>query len=81
MSPPASPTPDKLKFKDKIKNIIVEAEIAQAKALREEQTQDARSLATDLLVQGYPSAFCGKVLLRHRESIHHYTVAAPNIEP
>jgi hypothetical protein len=60
MTPAASPTPEKLKFKDKLKTIIAEAEVAQAKALREEQTQDARSLATDLLVQGYPSAFCGE---------------------
>lgn len=37
-----------------------EAEAVQAQALREEQTQDVRSLATDLLIRGYPSAFSGE---------------------
>jgi hypothetical protein len=64
-SPTPSPTSEKLKFKDKLKNIIAEAEVAQAKALREEQTQDARSLATDILVQGHPSAFCGEPSHQH----------------
>ena len=55
-----SPAPvDTRQFKDKLKDAIAEAEVAQARALRAEQAHDARSLATDLLVQGHPHAFCG----------------------
>jgi hypothetical protein len=52
---------DKRRFKDKLKHVIAEAEVAQAQAIRDEQTQDVRSLATDLLMSGFPGAFCGVI--------------------
>lgn len=57
-SPTRTPV-DTRQFKDKLKDAIAEAELAQARALRAEDAHDARSLATDLLVQGRPEAFCG----------------------
>lgn len=50
---------EKPRFKDKFKAVVAEAESAQAQAIQAEQAQDARSLATDLLINGFPAAFCG----------------------
>lgn len=50
-------------FKEKLRNMIEQAEVAQAEAIRDHQLQDARSLSLDLLVNGFPSAFCGALLI------------------
>lgn len=47
------------RFKDKFKHVAADAELAEAQAVRQAQSQDAASLATDLLINGYPAAFCG----------------------
>ena len=47
------------RFKDKFKHVAADAELAQAQAVWQAQSQDAASLATDLLINGYPAAFCG----------------------
>jgi hypothetical protein len=53
----ASSTP---RFKDKVKALAAEAELAEAQVNLEEQSQDEHSLATALLVSGHPVAFCGE---------------------
>ena len=49
---------EKKTFKEKLRGMIVEAEIAQNTAIREHQLQDPRSLSIDLLTSGCPSAYC-----------------------
>ena len=60
----AQSPPKRRTFKEKLRDLVNEAEVVQAQALRAEQTQDVRSLATDLLVRGYPHAFSGRLMLR-----------------
>lgn len=54
-----SSSPDKPRFKDKFRAVLADAELQQAQAIRAEQEQGLCSLATNLLVNGFPEAFCG----------------------
>jgi hypothetical protein len=48
-------------FKEKLRDLVSQAEAAQAQAIREENSLDVRSFSTDLLIRGYPNAFAGEL--------------------
>ncbi len=62
-------------FKEKLHNLIAEAEAAEAQALRETQLADKKTLCIQLLVDGRPQAFVDLFNLTHGRQL---TATAPD---
>lgn len=56
---------EKRTFKEKLHDAILQAEEAEQQALREAQSQDKKSLAISMLVEGRPQAFVDFFALTH----------------
>lgn len=73
---PRTASREKRTFKDKLHDMIQEAESAELQAFRESQLQDKKTLSISALVEGRPMAFVDFFYLTHRDNID----AAPEQE-
>jgi hypothetical protein len=65
---PSPPEGSRRTFKEKLISMVAEAEMQEAMALKEAQTQDRKSLAIALLIEGRPQAFVDFFQLTHHNT-------------